>query len=66
MFGVVRQSGGNVWVYSETGTIHALLTDVVMPRLNGIKLAERLSSLRPEMKVLYIQQEPASKEPSPQ
>ena len=37
-----------------SGTIHLLLSDLVMPKLNGRELAERLAVVRPEMKVLFM------------
>ena len=36
------------------GQIHLLLTDVLMPGLNGRMLSERLTSSRPETRVLYM------------
>ncbi|MBE9547619.1 MAG: response regulator, partial [Proteobacteria bacterium] len=36
------------------GPIHLLLTDMIMPKMGGKKLAERLQPLYPRMKVIYM------------
>jgi DNA-binding NtrC family response regulator len=40
--------------HRHTGPIHLMLTDMVMPRMNGRELAKQLAPLRPEMKVLFM------------
>lgn len=35
-------------------SIHLLVTDVIMPEISGLQLAERLRERRTEMKVLYL------------
>ncbi len=63
--GILRRGGyhvldarnaGEALLHSEKhpGTIHLLLSDVVMPQVSGPELAKRLASARPDMKVLCM------------
>ncbi len=38
----------------HAGTIHLMLTDMVMPQMSGRELYDRVASLRPEMKVIIM------------
>jgi CheY-like chemotaxis protein len=54
---VLEASGGDEALMicrEHKARIQLLMTDVVMPQMNGRELAERLASLRPELKVLYM------------
>lgn len=37
-----------------TGTYDLLLTDIVMPEMDGIELAQRAAALAPDMRVMFI------------
>jgi two-component system, cell cycle sensor histidine kinase and response regulator CckA len=41
-------------VSTHAGSIHVLMTDVVMPGISGRELAERVVQIRPGIKILYM------------
>ena len=47
-------AGSAVDCESYVGTIHLLLTDVVMPGMNGLEVASMVSGMRPAVKVIYM------------
>lgn len=39
---------------AHNGDIHLLITDVIMPRMNGRVLSEKVAAMRPDIKTLFI------------
>jgi PAS domain S-box-containing protein len=53
---VIEASGGEEAIAvagRHEGRIHLLLTDVVLPGMNGKELSDRLKAVRPDLKVLF-------------
>jgi len=54
---VLEAAEGNSAIQVATahqGPIHLMLTDVIMPGMNGRELAQRISALRPDTKILFM------------
>jgi PAS domain S-box-containing protein len=53
---LAAQNGAAALLMAERhpGTIHLVLTDVVMPQMSGYELTEQLKAQRPELKAIYL------------
>ena len=53
---VAAANGGEALLECEQhgGEIHLMLTDVVMPKMSGKELADRLAAVRPNLKILFM------------
>src|SRR3954468_14477795 len=59
-YGVAACESGIVALdHLKLGSFDLLLTDIVMPELDGIELAQRASALYPDMRVMFITGFPA-------
>ena len=50
----VRTAAEAIRIASNGGEIHLLLTDVVMPEMNGKNLAEAILSSHPDIRIIYM------------
>lgn len=60
---VIRAANGNEALRLQEdyeGDIDFLLTDVVMPELNGVRLSEMFSAVRPDTKIIFMSGYPAN------
>ena len=59
---IAARGGANALelIANHRGTIHLLLTDVVMPGLTGKQVAEHVTALLPRIRVLYMSGYPES------
>ena len=50
------ENGAEAVALAETheGPLHAVLTDVKMPRMSGAKLAERVRAIHPDVKIVFM------------
>lgn len=46
--------GGEAWTHLESGTYDLLLSDIVMPEMDGIELAQRAQAMPNPPKVMFI------------
>ncbi len=51
---IAAEAPGKALQLAREGSIDLLLTDVVMPEMNGRELAERLTAERPNLKCLFM------------
>jgi two-component system cell cycle response regulator CpdR len=51
---VAHGDGDDAWEALERSSFDLLLTDIVMPGIDGIELARRAAQLDPAMKIMFI------------